>query len=199
MSQAIFVYLSGLESVNAAIGSRDLAVVAAVAEEQADELRSIDDDYDVEEDYGPGVTAAELVTELINGRFDRDFYEFEGLYDRVFLVLCNQYGGGMIDDRLHRARAKWLDEIDATLAAGGVELRVQKLWCRAGAIVNPDLKRLNEVGYWRAEEMAAARPGLRASIPTVTDEEMRAALGAIDAWCRESGEYPDCTLVGWFA
>lgn len=198
MSQSLRVYLTDLRSVNAAIGSSDLELVARIAAEQADDLWDIDDVFETAEEHGPGVTATEILTELVRGELTGDPSEFGDLYSELFLVLCRHFGGHLIDDRLGRCSVDWLNRLDARLESGAVPVRLSDLWCRASVIDHPQIGRVLDVGYWTAAEAAAASPTLDRLIPVVPEGDDREALQAIAEWCRQSGEYPECTLLGSF-
>lgn len=200
MSQSIRVYATHIATVRAAIGSGDLSVVERIEGDvdRALDLDEIDDVFETGEDHGPGLSAREALAELIHGELSLDPDEGEDLYSQVFVVLCNGFGGWLLDDRLNQCDVDWLTRLDGLLRSGGVPLELSTLWCRAGVAGNAAVDSVLDVGFWKAEEVSAARPSLDALVPTVTNAEDRDALEAIRQWCETLTEYPECVLLGSF-
>lgn len=196
MAQALFVYLVDLETVIAAIGSGNDQLIDTIATEQAELLEEIDDQFETAEEHGPGITAKEVLAEWIAGEFSLNPFDHVDLYDQVFSVLCQQYGGRLIDDRLSRCDVDWLDRLDSYLEAVNLPVRLNWLWSRPGLLGNRHFELYLEVGFWTATEAALVLPVVQELIPKVRNAEDREAFEAVADWCRQSAEWPACTLIG---
>ena len=196
MSQGLMAYLVPTHETIGVIGSKDKALLDNVPEQMADDVASLEEQFDTDsEEYGPGLTFTQAMEELFEGRFSQ-LENCPFMYTYAFEIVCRYYGEWLGNRFFCPSRHTWFERLDDILAGGGVPLRFHDLLYRPPPRV-PDSDGDPCLGHWREEEMAAALPRLKGLVPSLTGDEQK-ALESVEEWLVKAVEHPGAIVVGVF-
>jgi hypothetical protein len=155
MSTAVYVYSVPVDRLRAAPGSRDKALLAEASELQGffETIDEIAEDRDEEEEQPPTCEAA--YRQIVNGKPFAD--DFGYVYGYAYEGLCMALGAETERSWTQISRSYiWFEEIDAALAALSIKLKVTDLVGRGPLIDIPRPDDFPALGWWTADEVAAA-------------------------------------------
>ncbi len=203
MSTAVYVYSVSVDRLRAAPGSRDQALLAAVPRlngffETIDEIaEDLDDD---EEERPPRCAVA--YRQIVNG--EPCAADFGYVYGYAYEGLCMALGAETERSWTQIARSRdWFKEIDAALAALRIELKITDLLGRGPLIPIPEPDDFPALGWWTADEVAAAAVAFKAidlnRLDAETEKTVKRVSDAIEdirSWIAVASGRPGDWLIG---
>ena len=192
-------YLVPADRLLGLIGSGDRQFLAEIAEQQADRIAELDENFDDhrdedEEDDSARLGTLEAIGEIIDGKPIHEHlghvygYAFERICDHLGELLPNSYAGG---------RSAWVDRIDAHLGRLGLGLSLTNLIYRGPPTPLPDPDDYPFIGHWTASEVAAAAGAIEGLDLDCPDSEEEGALKEIRGWLEDSRAKPGSMIVGF--
>src|SRR5262249_42921432 len=119
MGYGIMPICVDLQTVKAAIGSKNDRLLGALAAKFAEDLQRLDDNDDLNEDEVP-VTAATVLHQMIMGEeYSRSSW-FAFKYGYVLKFMCEHFGQSLPNGQWTAMRWEWADTVDSALAEAGI-------------------------------------------------------------------------------
>jgi hypothetical protein len=195
VSLGLMVYLVPTDEVIGVIGCQNEDLLADVLERMADDIESLDEQFDTDsEEFGPGLTFAQALEELFVGSLSRpEACDF--VYTYAFEEVCRYYGEWLGNTRFARCSTDWLDHLDGLLSRGSVPLRFHDLVYRCPVERLPYQQVLG-LGHWKRSEALRARRPLERLLPTLRDEAEWLALEEAGRWLEAASGQPRSMVVG---
>ena len=203
MSTAVYVYSVPVDRLRAAPGSKDKKLLAAARKLKGffETIDEIAEDLEEEEEEKPPKCAA-AYRQIVNGEPYADSFGY--VYGYAYEALCMALGAETERSWTQIARSHdWFKEIDAALAALRINLKITGLLYR-GALINiPEPADYPALGWWTADEVAAAAIAFEALDLNRLDGEIKKqvervsdAIEDIRSWIAVASDRPGDWLIG---
>jgi alkylation response protein AidB-like acyl-CoA dehydrogenase len=202
MSYAIHPFAVPLPELDAAIGSKDQALLETITEWAGDELDTLDEQFDEDrEDYDEPEaegfddppTMRDALRDLIFAA-PHDNQIAARRYVYLLELLCRYYGEFLSNDQWSPFKAAWMSDVDDALSAAGVPAAFSVTHLTAGGApvkVPRYLEESPSVGHLRGASVAAARKAFDAAgLPAKLSPDVFESVDQIRQWlgeCERSG------------
>jgi hypothetical protein len=201
MSTAVNVYSVPVDGLRAVPGSKNKKLLAAVRKQKSF-LQMIDDIADPDDEDETPPTCAEAVAQIING--DKMDDRFGHVYGYAYEAICAELGAEAEPHWWSIVGAgAWFEQIDKALQTLGFPVQVTCLLYQGALIEIPDPDTYPGLGWWTADEIAAAVPVLDRldleKMAAKTAEKVKPvadAFFAIRAWITLAASRPGDWLIG---
>jgi hypothetical protein len=203
MSTAVYVYSVPADKLRAAPGSKDEELLAALSKLNGffETIDKIADDRDQDEEEPPPKCAT-AYRQIVNG--ESYAVGFGYVYGYAYEGLCLALGAEMERSWIPIARSyEWFPKIDAALAALRINLKITDLLCRGTLIDIPTPDDFPGLGWWNADEVAAAAVTFKAldlnRLDGETERTVKPVSDAIDdirSWVAAASGRPGDWLIG---
>jgi hypothetical protein len=202
MSTAVYVYSVPVDRLRAAAGSRDGKLLGAAGKLKGffETIDRIAENYEDEEEKPP--RCEEAYRQIIDGGPYADRYGY--VYGYAYEAICTAIG--VETERSWAPIAgshEWFKSIDEALAALRLKLTVTHLLYRGPLIDIPEPDDFPGLGWWNADEIAAARQVLGALDLKRLDaqaasvvREQADAIEDIRSWIEVAADRPGDWLIG---
>ncbi|GAA5053671.1 DUF7691 family protein [Nocardia callitridis] len=199
MSYCLSVYVVELDTVRAAIGSRDDRLGRMIADRFKAQLAH-DDDWFADEIAHGAPSRYDAVRAVIDGGPFVPSYGFQ--YGYAYQTICQFYGRFLDNRYFGTFRGRWLEHVDDAMAALGIKaISVQEFMYLALPSALPQPDELPGYGEWSPERCAEALVQWESTTPDQRggiDHELLAAIESCMAWVREAQARPGRGIAGFF-
>jgi hypothetical protein len=203
MSTAVYVYSVPADQLRAAPGSKDKQLLA-VGRKLKDFFETIDEiaeDLDEDEEERPPKCAA-AYRQIVNGEPYAEGFGY--VYGYAYEGLCMALGAETERSWTQIARSyDWFKEINAALAALRIKLKITDLLGRGPLIDIPTPDDFPALGWWTADDVAAAAIAFKALELNRLDGETKKvvkrvsdAIEDIRSWIAVASDRPGDWLIG---
>jgi hypothetical protein len=203
MSTAVYVYSVPVDRLRAAPGSKDKKLLAAARKLKGffETIDEIAEDLEEEEEEKPPKCAA-AYRQIVNGEPYAE--DFGYVYGYAYEGLCTALGAAIDPSWTQVAGSyDWFQEIDKALAALRIKLKVTDLLYRGPMIDIPRPDDWPALGWWTADEVAAAATVFDALDFGTPDRKTKKvvqrvadAIGDIRSWIAVAAGRPGEWLIG---
>jgi hypothetical protein len=195
VSLGLTVYLVSERDVTAVLGCRDDALLGDVLEQMAQDFDDLEEQFSTDDpEYGPGLTFAEALRELFQGRLSRP-RDCDFVYTYAFEEICRYYDKGLSKRWFDRCSTEWVEHLDGLLARGGVPLRFHDL-CYRCPVQAPPYRDVLRLGHWTRAEAVRAVPLLERLLSQAHREGERNCLEEACGWLAKARAQPGSVIIG---
>jgi hypothetical protein len=204
MSTAVYVYSVPVDQLRAAPGSKDEELLDAALDLEGffETIDEIAENFDDDDERGRPPECAAAYRQIVNGEPYAD--DFGYVYGYAYEGLCMALGAETERSWTQIARSyDWFREIDAALAALGVGLKVTDLVGRGALIDIPTPDDFPALGWWTADEVAAAATAFEVVDLDRVDGKTKKVVGRVSeavedirSWIAVASGRPGDWLIG---
>jgi len=191
MSSTFSVYAVSFDRLRRVPGSRDRALIEAIATTHEDFFAQIDELADSEEEVP---TCREALEQLVEGSPLAD--HLGHLYGYALEAVCAHLGRELDGVPAISGASGWIDPVDAFLREKGVPITLTDLVFGASPVDLPTPDDHPYIGSWPPESIPTALAAIRGVDTAGLDFETAETVDLIRGWLEAAASEPGAGLVG---